>query len=158
MSLRGFRKWQFFNFYYIIMHFFKKYVRIRIKDHLVQISILSLKLDEGNASYACKYNSILWDFHVFHCISSIYHIIIHFFEKYIRIKRKDYKILVQTSKLSLKLDEVNVIFFCKLNSILWAFYIFRQFTTQLCTFFKKKVRIKIEDHKILVLLSESLQK
>ncbi len=54
--------------YHIIMHFLEKYVSIKIKDHkiLVLMSIiLSSKLDEVNASCAHKYNSILWDFHVF---------------------------------------------------------------------------------------------
>ncbi len=33
---------------------------------------LLLKLDEVNAGCTRKYNAILWDFHVFHSISSIY--------------------------------------------------------------------------------------
>ncbi len=45
------------------MHFLEKYITIKIKDYkiLVRMSILSSKLDEVNASYACKYNSILCD-------------------------------------------------------------------------------------------------
>ncbi len=41
---------------------------MKIEDHeiLVLMSKLTLKLDEVNASYACKYNSILQDLHVFH--------------------------------------------------------------------------------------------
>ncbi len=102
------------------MHFSKKYVRIKIEDHKIAIGMsnLSPKLNEVNASYPCKYNSILRDSHVFHCISSIYHIIMHFFEKYIRIKIENYKILVLMSKLSLKLDEVNASYPYKCNSIL----------------------------------------
>ncbi len=58
----------FLNFYLIIMHVFEKFVRIKIKENkiLIRMSILSSKLDEGNVSYACKLNSILWDFYVFH--------------------------------------------------------------------------------------------
>ncbi len=41
------------------------------------------------------------------CISSFYHIIMHFFEKYVRIKIEDHKILILRSKVSPKLDEVN---------------------------------------------------
>ncbi len=75
-------------------NYFEKYVRIKIEDHkiLVLMCQLSPKFDEVKASYPCEYNSILWDFCVFHCISSIYHII-HFFEKYVRIKIEDHKIL-----------------------------------------------------------------
>ncbi len=42
-------------------HFFEKYIRIKIEGHkiFVLLSILSPKLDEVNASYACKSNSIL---------------------------------------------------------------------------------------------------
>ncbi len=77
------------------MHFLEKYVTIKIKDRkiLVRMSALSSKLDEDNVSYACKYNSSRYDFHVFRCISSLYyHIILHFFGKYLRIKIKDHKI------------------------------------------------------------------
>ncbi len=88
------------------------------------MSILSLKLDEVSASYACKYNSIIWDFHVFHCISSICCIIMHFFEKYLEIKIKDHKILVLMSRPSSKLDEINASYASKYNSILWDFYVF----------------------------------
>ncbi len=49
-------------------------------------------------------------------ISLIYNIIIHFFKKYVRIKIKDYKILIRMSKLSPKLDEVNVSYACKLKT------------------------------------------
>ncbi len=50
------------------MHFLEKYATIKIKDRkiLVRMSILSSELDEINASYAYKYNSILWDLHVFY--------------------------------------------------------------------------------------------
>ncbi len=39
------------------MHFFEKYVRIKIENHkiLILLSKLSLKLDKINASYPCKY-------------------------------------------------------------------------------------------------------
>ncbi len=39
------------------MHFFEKYIRIKIENHkiLVLISKLSPKLDEVNASYPCEY-------------------------------------------------------------------------------------------------------
>ncbi len=37
----------------------------------------------------------------------------HFLEKYVRIKIEEYKILVLTSKLSQKLDEINVSYPCK---------------------------------------------
>ncbi len=42
------------------MHFFEKYVKIQIEDHkiLVLMNKLSPKLDEINASYARKSNSI----------------------------------------------------------------------------------------------------
>ncbi len=45
---------------------FSKCVRIKIKYHkiCVRMSILLSMLDKVNASYACKYNSILCDFHV----------------------------------------------------------------------------------------------
>ncbi len=39
----------------------------------------------------CKYNSALCDLRVFHCISSIYHILMLFLEKYVTIKIKDHK-------------------------------------------------------------------
>ncbi len=42
----------------------------------------------------------------------------HFLEKYVRIKIKDYKILVLVSILSSKLDEVTENYACKYNSIL----------------------------------------
>ncbi len=50
------------------MQFLEKYVRIKIGDHkiLVLMSQLSSKLDKVNASYACKYNSVLWDFRIFY--------------------------------------------------------------------------------------------
>ncbi len=43
------------------MHSFKKYFRIKIEDDkiLVLTNKLSPKFDKINASYACKYNSIL---------------------------------------------------------------------------------------------------
>ncbi len=85
-------------------------------------------LDEVNASYACKYNSVLWDFHVFHCISSIYHIIMHFFEKYVRIKIEDHKILLLLNKRSPKFDEINASYACKYNLVLWDLLVFHQFT------------------------------
>ncbi len=66
------------------------------------MSKLSLKSDEVNASYVWKYNSILWDFYVFHCISSIYHIIMHFFEKYVGIKIEDHKFFVLMNESSQK--------------------------------------------------------
>ncbi len=90
------------------------YFGIKIKDHkiLVLMSTLSSKLDEVRASYACKYNSILL------CISLIYLIIMHFFEKCIRIKIEDHKILVLMNKRSPKLDEINASYACKYNSIL----------------------------------------
>ncbi len=47
----------------------------KLKIIKVLLSILSPKLDEVHASYACKNNSILQVFYVFHCISSVYHII-----------------------------------------------------------------------------------
>ncbi len=84
-----------FTTYHIIMNFFKECVRIKIEDQkiLVLMSILPTKLDEVNTNYALKYcNSILWSFHVFHCISSIYHIIMYFFPKSIRIKIEDHNI------------------------------------------------------------------
>ncbi len=83
------------------MHFFAKYVRIKIEYHtiLVLMNKLSPKLDEINASYACKYNSILWKRI---CILSIYHKIMYLFEKYVRIKIEDHKILVLTSGSSHK--------------------------------------------------------
>ncbi len=126
------------------MHFFEKYIRIKIENHkiLVLMSILSLKLDEINASYACKYNSILWDFHVFHCTSSIYHKIMHFFEKLIRIKIKDHKILVLMSILSPKLDEVNASYAYKYNSILWLLCISLIYHI-IVHFLKEYFRIKI---------------
>ncbi len=42
----------------------------------------------------------------------------HFFEKYVRIKIGDHKILVLMRILLLKLDEVNVTYACNYNSIL----------------------------------------
>ncbi len=105
----------------------------------------------------CKYNSVLYDFHVFHCISLIYHIIRHFLEKYVTTKIKDHKILVQMSILSSKLDEVNASYVCKYSSILWDFHVFHCIFINLhiiIHFFEKYVRIKIEDHKILVLMNK----
>ncbi len=101
-------------------HFFEKYIIIKIEDRkiLVLMSKLSPKLDEVNASYPYKYNSILWDFHVFQCISLIYQVIIHFFEKYIKIQVEDHKTFFLMNKLSPKLDEVNSNYPCKYNSIL----------------------------------------
>ncbi len=61
----------------------------------------------------CKYNSILCHFYVYHCVASIYHIIMHFLKKYVRIK-----ILVLINKLSPKLDEINACCACKYNSYL----------------------------------------
>ncbi len=58
------------------------------------------------------------DFHVFHCISLIYHIIMHFLKKCVTFKIKNHKILVGMSILSKKLDEVNARCACKYNSIL----------------------------------------
>ncbi len=103
---------QTFMYFINLLHnyvFFEKYIRIKIEDHkiLVLISKVSPKSDEVNASYLQKYNLILSDFHIFSCISSIYHIIMHFFKKYVRIKIEDHKILVPKSTLSLKSDEVN---------------------------------------------------
>ncbi len=101
------------------MHFFEKYVSIKIENQkiLVLMSKLSPKLDEVNASYPCKYiNSVLWDFHVIFRISSIYYIITQFFKKYVRVKIEDHKILVLMSKLSPKLDEINVSYPCKYKS------------------------------------------
>ncbi len=66
---------------------------------------------------------------LFHCISSIYHIIMHFFEKYLRIKIEDRKILVLMNILLRKLDEINVSYVCKYNIILWDLHVFYQFTT-----------------------------
>ncbi len=43
------------------------------------MSKVPLKLDEVNAGYPYKSNSILSNFRVFHCISLIYHIIMLFF-------------------------------------------------------------------------------
>ncbi len=59
---------------------FEKYVRVKIEDHkiLVLMSKLSPKFDEVNASYPCKYNSVLLRLP---CISSIPHIIMLFFKK-----------------------------------------------------------------------------
>ncbi len=93
------------------------------------MSILSSKLEKVNASYVYKYNSILRDFHVFHSISSIYHIIMHFFEKYAKIKIEDHKILVRINKLSPKFDEINASYTCKCNSILWDLHVLYQFST-----------------------------
>ncbi len=44
---------------------------------------------------------------MFHCISSIYHLLMHFFEEYVRIKIEEHKIFILTSILSLNLAEVN---------------------------------------------------
>ncbi len=86
-----------------------------------------------NNSSPTLYNSILRDFHVLHCISSIYHIIMPFFEKYIRIKIENHKILVLMSKLSPKSDEINTSYPCKYiiqSCVIFVYFIvFRQFTT-----------------------------
>ncbi len=74
------------------MHFFEKYIRIKIENQkiLILMSKLSPKLDELKRKLSLWiYNSILWDFHVVHRIASIYHIIMQFFEKYVRIKIDD---------------------------------------------------------------------
>ncbi len=86
------------------MRFFKKHVRIKNENHKIPVlmSKLSPKLDEVNTSYPCKYNSTLGDFHVFHCISSVYHIIMHFSKKYVRIKIEDLNILILMNKHSQK--------------------------------------------------------
>ncbi len=55
--------------------------------------------------------------YVFQHISSIHHIIMLFFEKYVRIKIEDHEILVLISKLSLKSDKVNASYPCKYNSV-----------------------------------------
>ncbi len=107
----------------------------------------------------CKYNSVLCDFHVFHCISLIYHIIIRFLEKYVRIKIKDSKILVRMSILSSKLDEVIASYACnKYNSVLWDFRVFHCISSIyhiIMLFFPEQyVRMKIEDHKILLLMNK----
>ncbi len=51
----------FFVTYSSYTHCFEKYVTIKIEDNkiLVLMSILLPKLDDVNASYPCKYNSIL---------------------------------------------------------------------------------------------------
>ncbi len=139
-------------------HFFEKCIRIKIEEHkiFVLMSILSPKLDEVNANYPCKYNSILWDFHVFRCISLIYHIIMYFFEKYVRIKIEEHKILILTGILSSKLDEVNASYTCKYNSIPWDFHVLYCISSIyhiIMYFFEKYVRIKIEDHKILIFMN-----
>ncbi len=122
----GFRNCGFvFNFYYIIMHYFEKFVIIKIKDRkiLVWMSILSWKLDEVNLSYVSKqFNPVRLS-----CISRIYHIIMHLCEKFVRIKIKDRKILVGMSILSWKLDAVNTSYANKYSSILWHFLVFHQF-------------------------------
>ncbi len=61
------------------MQFFEKYVRIKIENYKIVFLMSNIppKLDEVNAGYPCKYNSILSNFLVFHCISSVYHIIMH---------------------------------------------------------------------------------
>ncbi len=120
--------------------------------------MLSSKLDEVNASYVCEYNSIPWDFHVFHSISSIYHLITHFFEKYVRIKIEDHKILALMKKLSLTLDEINTSYVCKYNSIRGRLTCTLSIYHIIMHFFEKYIRIKIEDYKILVLLSGSSRK
>ncbi len=73
-----------------------------------------------------EFFSLLWDFHIFFIT---YSRIVHFFEKYVRIKIEDHKILVLMSILLPKLDEVNTSYVCKYNSILWDFHVFHQFTT-----------------------------
>ncbi len=117
----------------IIMLFSGKYLRIKVEDHkmLVLVSKLSPKLLELNASYPCKYTSILWDFYVFQCISTIHHIIIHFSKKYLRRKLKNINILVLISKLLSKLEEVKAGYLFKHNSIGWHmhFIVFYLFTT-----------------------------
>ncbi len=132
-SVRGFRKCVFFYFYRVIMHFFKNTLELELK--IIKFSFegayfhrSSMKLTQVMPVNIIQ--SWLWDFHTFHRISSIYHlIVIYFFGKYVRIKIKDHKILVRMSKISPKLDEVNASWACKLNSILWYFYVFHQFTT-----------------------------
>ncbi len=77
--------WDFYVFhcisliYHIIRHSSEKDVRIKIEDQKIPflMSKLSPKLDEVNASYPRKYNSILWDFHAFHCVSSVVFIVFH---------------------------------------------------------------------------------
>ncbi len=48
--------------------FFQKIRQNQIEDHkiLILMNNLSPKLDEINASYACKYNSIMRDLYVFY--------------------------------------------------------------------------------------------
>ncbi len=150
--------WDFYVFWcisstnrYIILHFYEKYVRIKIEDHkiLVLVSNLLPKLFEVNTSYPWKYNSMLWNFYVFQCISSIRHIITHFLEKYIRIKIEDRKILALMSKHSQKLDEVNPIY--PINIIQSCqtsmYFINLSLDHIIMDFFKIYVKMKSEDHK-----------
>ncbi len=103
------------------MHFLEKYVTIKIKDYkiLLRMSILSSKLNKVNASYVCKYNSIL------SCIS-LYFINLSIFSKN---KIKYHKILVLMNKISPKLDEINASYACKNNSTMSDLHVFYQFTT-----------------------------
>ncbi len=56
---------------------------------------------------------------------TIYHIITHFLEKYVRIKIENHKILILISKLSPKLDEVNTGYLSKyVMETLWKPYYF----------------------------------
>ncbi len=80
-----------------------------------------------------------------------------FFEKYLRIMIEDHKILVLVSECSRKLNEINVSYPYKYKSVVWYVHVFHRILLIyhiIRGFFKKDVRIKIENHKILVLMSE----
>ncbi len=75
-------------------------------------------------------NLILW----LSCVSSIYHAIIHFFEKYASIKIENHKIFTLMNKLSPKLDEVNGSYLCKYSTVLWDFDISSYFIHSSCNY------------------------
>ncbi len=111
----------FFAIYSRNTYFFEKYVTCQNWRTLNSRSkeYTFTKFGWSERSYVYKYNSILWAFRVFHCISSIYHLINHFFEEYIRIKIEEHKILILTSIPSPNLAEVNASYTYKYNSILF---------------------------------------
>ncbi len=133
-SVCGFRKYVFFLFLphnYTFFFFLKNTAELKLKIIKFSVEWVYFHRSWMKLTHVMPLNIIQFcETHVFHCISMIYHIIIHFFEKYVRIKIKAHIILVQLSKLSLKLNEVNANYACKLNSILWDFYVFHQFTTR----------------------------
>ncbi len=76
----------------------------------------------------------------------------HFFEKYVRIKIENHKIVFLMSNVRPKLDEVNAGYPVNIIQSCQTSMYFISLPNNYAFFFKY-VRIKIEDYKILVLMS-----